>query len=193
MLLILDHEDSFTYNLADYFARLNQDVRVYPSAKTTLSELQALVPQYLVLSPGPGHPSEAKLAISAIHAFKGQIPILGVCLGHQCIAQAFGARIVPAKRIMHGETSAITHSGSGLFTGLPSPLTVARYHSWVAQAEGFPNELEIQAQDDLGEIMAFSHRKHPIWGVQFHPEAILTQQGWVLCEQFLKNGTGYKG
>lgn len=186
MLLIIDNYDSFTYNLVQYFQMLGQTVLVYAHDAITLSDIARLKPDYIVISPGPGNPSQAGISLQVIDAFQGIIPILGVCLGHQCIGQYFSGKIVQAQHIMHGKTSQITHQGSRLFSGLKQPLTVTRYHSLVIDPATLHADLQIDATTADGEIMAVSHRTLPLYGVQFHPESILSEQGLSLLKNFLK-------
>ena len=186
MLLMIDNYDSFTYNLVQYFGELGQTVVVYRNDEITLDEIAARTPQYLVVSPGPCSPSEAGISVAAIQRFAGQIPILGVCLGHQAIGQAFGGNIVHARQLMHGKTSPITHADQGIFHGLPSPFTATRYHSLVIEGDSCPDCLEITAHTDDGEIMGIRHKTLAIEGVQFHPEALLTEHGHALLDNFLK-------
>jgi anthranilate synthase component II len=186
MLLMIDNYDSFTYNLVQYFGELGEDVRVYRNDQITIQEIEALAPDHICVSPGPCSPSEAGISVAAIGHFAGKIPILGVCLGHQAIGAAFGGRIVRAKEIMHGKTSSITHTGSDVFSGLPSPFTVTRYHSLAIERDTLPACLHITAQTADGEIMGVCHRDLPIYGVQFHPESILSEHGHALLNNFLK-------
>lgn len=186
MLLIIDNYDSFTYNLVQYFQLLGQTVQVYPHDAITVPEIATLQPEFIVISPGPGNPNQAGVSLQVIDAFKGIIPLLGVCLGHQCIGQYFGGKIVQAHHIMHGKTSEISHSGHRLFLGLKQPLTVTRYHSLVIDPSSLPDDLLIDAISAEGEIMAVSHRTLPLYGVQFHPESILSEQGLSLLKNFLK-------
>ncbi|QNM98231.1 aminodeoxychorismate/anthranilate synthase component II [Chitinimonas koreensis] len=186
MLLMIDNYDSFTYNLVQYFGELGQEVEVYRNDEITLDEIAAKRPQYLVVSPGPCTPSEAGISVAAIERFAGEIPILGVCLGHQSIGQAFGGKIVHAKQLMHGKTSPVSHTDAGVFAELPSPFTATRYHSLVIERESCPDCLEITAWTDDGEIMGVRHKTLPIEGVQFHPEAILTEHGHKMLDNFLK-------
>ena len=186
MLLMIDNYDSFTYNLVQYLGELGEDVRVFRNDEITLDEVAMLTPQAIVISPGPCTPKEAGISVSLIERFAGDIPILGVCLGHQAVGQAFGARIVHAKRVMHGKTSPIHHENQGVFAGLPNPLTATRYHSLVIERESLPASLEITAWTDDGEIMGVRHREKPVEGVQFHPESILTEAGHDLLRNFLK-------
>jgi len=185
MLLLIDNYDSFTYNLAQYLGELGQDVQVYRNDALTLEQIAAWRPDGIVLSPGPCTPSEAGICVPLIQRFAGEIAILGVCLGHQAIGQAFGGRVVRAGRVMHGKLSAVTHHEQGVFAGLQSPLTVTRYHSLAIERASLPSCLEITAESDDGEIMGVRHRTAAIEGVQFHPEAILTQQGHELLSNFL--------
>jgi len=185
MLLMIDNYDSFTYNLVQYLGELGEDVQVYRNDEITLDEVARLEPARIVISPGPCTPNEAGISVALIQRFAGQIPILGVCLGHQSIGQAFGGRIVHAKQLMHGKTSPIHHKDSGVFKGLHEPLTATRYHSLVIERETLPGVLEITAWTDDGEIMGVRHRKFAVEGVQFHPESILTEQGHELLRNFL--------
>jgi anthranilate synthase component 2 len=186
MLLMIDNYDSFTYNLVQYLGELGQDVAVYRNDEIALEEVRALRPQRIVISPGPCTPSEAGISVPLIRRFAGEIPILGVCLGHQSIGQAFGGRIVHAKQLMHGKTSAIHHANQGVFRGLREPLTATRYHSLVIERESLPAELEVTAWTEDDEIMGVRHRSLPVEGVQFHPESILTEQGHALLSNFLR-------
>ncbi|MBE8167188.1 MAG: aminodeoxychorismate/anthranilate synthase component II [Shewanella sp.] len=187
MLLMIDNYDSFTFNLVQYFQQLGQDVLVKRNDEISIAEIEQLNPSYLVISPGPCTPDEAGISLEAIEYFAGKIPLLGVCLGHQAIAQVYGSKVVRAKRVMHGKTSAIEHGSERLFTGLSNPLTVTRYHSLLV--DSVPTDFHIDAWfDDLEcgrEIMAMSHKTLPLYGVQFHPESILTEQGLELLNNFL--------
>lgn len=187
MILLIDNYDSFTYNLVQYFAELGEQVLVRRNDEISLTQIAAIRPAYLVISPGPCSPDQAGISLAAIQHFAGQIPILGVCLGHQAIAQAFGAKVVRAKTVMHGKNSLIKHRDQGLFKGLNNPLSVTRYHSLVVDKESVPADFSIEAwtEADESEIMALSHKKLPVYGVQFHPEAILTEQGHQLLQNFL--------
>ncbi|WP_411704240.1 aminodeoxychorismate synthase component II [Edaphovirga cremea] len=191
MLLLIDNYDSFTYNLYQYFCQLGADVIVKRNDQMQLAEIDALAPDHLVISPGPCTPNEAGISLAAIQHFAGKIPILGVCLGHQALAQAYGATIVRARQVMHGKTSAIVHSETGVFTGLNNPLTVTRYHSLVIDPPTLPDCFEITAWTEglsgRDEIMGIRHRTLPLEGVQFHPESILSEQGHQLLANFLKN------
>ncbi len=186
MLLMIDNYDSFTYNLVQYFAELGADVVVKRNDEVTLEQIAAMNPQHIVVSPGPCTPNEAGISVPAIRQFAGKIPILGVCLGHQSIGQAFGGRIVHAKQLMHGKTSQIFHNNTSVFHGLPSPLVATRYHSLVIERETMPDCLEITAWTEDGEIMGVRHKTLAVEGVQFHPESILTEYGHELLDNFLR-------
>jgi anthranilate synthase component 2 len=188
MLLMIDNYDSFTYNLVQYLGELGEDVRVYRNDEITLDQIDALHPAKIVISPGPCTPTEAGVSVPVIRRFAGKLPILGVCLGHQSIGQAFGGMIVHAKQLMHGKVSDIHHHDSGVFRGLPNPLTATRYHSLVIEKKSLPACLEVTAWTDDGEIMGVRHRDLPVEGVQFHPESILTERGHDLLANFLRNG-----
>ena len=182
---MIDNYDSFTYNLVQYFGELGEDVRVYRNDEITLEEIGVLQPDHIVLSPGPCTPNEAGVSVPVIKAFAGRIPLLGVCLGHQSIGQAFGGKIVHAKQLMHGKTSPIFHSDVGVFRGLPNPFTATRYHSLVIERETLPDCLEITAWTEDGEIMGVRHKTLAVEGVQFHPESVLTEHGHQLLKNFL--------
>jgi len=186
MLLMIDNYDSFTYNLVQYLRELGEDVVVYRNDKITLAEIEALAPQRLVISPGPCTPNEAGISVAVIQHFAGQLPILGVCLGHQSIGQAFGGRIVRAERLMHGKTSPVYHDNRELFAELPNPFEATRYHSLLVERSSFPECLEITAWTKEEEIMGLRHRTLPVWGIQFHPESILTVTGMDLLQNFLE-------
>ena len=186
MLLMIDNYDSFTYNLVQYLGELGQDVQVYRNDEISLKKVAALKPTYIVISPGPCTPNEAGISVSLIHEFAGKIPLLGVCLGHQSIGQAFGGKIIKAKTLMHGKTSLIHHASKGVFKGLPNPYNATRYHSLVIERETIPDCLEITAWTDDGEIMGVKHKTLAVEGVQFHPESILTEHGHDLLNNFLK-------
>ncbi|MCX7793511.1 MAG: aminodeoxychorismate/anthranilate synthase component II [Thermodesulfovibrionales bacterium] len=186
MLLMIDNYDSFTYNLVQYFGELGEDVIVFRNDRITLPEIEKINPDRIVISPGPCSPKEAGISVDVIKRFKGKIPILGVCLGHQAIGAAFGGRIVRAKNLMHGKTSMIFHDGRTIFEGIPSPFEATRYHSLVIERESLPEELIISAWTEDGEIMGVRHRKFVIEGVQFHPESILTRYGHEILKNFLK-------
>lgn len=185
MLLIIDNYDSFTYNLVQYLGELGADVRVFRNDEVTIAGIRELSPSQLVLSPGPCTPAEAGISIDVIHAFGGKIPLLGVCLGHQCIGAAFGGRIVRADRLMHGKTSPIHHDDRTIFRGIPNPFDATRYHSLVIEPESLPPCLERSAWTAEGEIMGVRHRDLLIEGIQFHPESILTTEGKRLLANFL--------
>ena len=187
MLMMIDNYDSFTYNLVQYLGELGAEVQVYRNDALTLEQIAAWKPDRIVLSPGPCTPSEAGICVPLIKRFAGEIPILGVCLGHQAIGQAFGGRIVRASRVMHGKLSEVTHRGAGVFAGLASPLAATRYHSLVIERASLPACLEVTAESEDGEIMGVRHREAAVEGVQFHPEAILTEQGHELLANFLKH------
>ncbi len=186
MLLMLDNYDSFTYNLVQYLAELGQDVQVYRNDEIDLQKVAELKPRHIVISPGPCTPNEAGISVPLINEFAGKIPILGVCLGHQSIGQAFGGKIVHAKQLMHGKTSQIHHTNVGVFKDLPNPYIATRYHSLVIERETIPECLEVTAWTEDGEIMGVRHKALPIEGVQFHPESILTEHGHALLNNFLK-------
>ncbi len=186
MLLVIDNYDSFTYNLVQYLGELGQNINVYRNDKITLKDIESLKPDRIVISPGPCTPKEAGISVDLIKQFSGRIPILGVCLGHQSIGYAFGGEIIHAKKLMHGKTSMIHHDGKTIFKNLPNPLEATRYHSLIIERESIPDELEISAETDDGEIMGVRHREHVIEGVQFHPESILTKAGKDLLRNFLE-------
>jgi anthranilate synthase component II len=185
MLLMIDNYDSFTYNLVQYLGELGEDVRVSRNDEITLDEIDRLAPERIVISPGPCTPNEAGVSVPLLGRFAGRIPILGVCLGHQAIGQAFGGRIVHAKALMHGKISPIHHEGQGVFRGLPSPFNATRYHSLAIERASCPEVLEITAWTEDGEIMGVRHRSLEVEGVQFHPESILTEHGHALLRNFL--------
>jgi anthranilate synthase component II len=185
MVLMVDNYDSFTYNLVQYLGELGEEVKVVRNDELTVEEIASLRPARVVLSPGPCTPNEAGVSLELIRRLAGEVPILGVCLGHQAIGQAFGGRVVHARTLMHGKTSPIHHNGEGVFKGLPSPYTATRYHSLAIERDSCPDELEVTAWTEDGEIMGVRHRSLPIEGVQFHPESILTQHGHALLRNFL--------
>lgn len=190
MLLMIDNYDSFTYNLVQYFGELGATVQVFRNDQITVEQVASLAPRHIVISPGPCTPDQAGISIAAIQAFAGKIPLLGVCLGHQGIGQAFGGKIVRAQQIMHGKTSLIYHQGQGLFKNLPCPFTAIRYHSLVIDRQSLPSCLQITAwtetaEGEMEEIMGVQHQNLPIVGVQFHPESILTEYGYDLLKNFL--------
>ncbi len=184
MLALIDNYDSFTYNLVQYLGELGAEIQVFRNDQTTLDHLVALSPSHLVVSPGPGDPNDGGISNEAIQHFTGKIPLLGVCLGHQCIGAVFGGDVKRAPRLMHGKTSPIYHRGDDLFHSMPSPFNATRYHSLIVE-EPLPECLEAQAFTKEGEVMALRHREHPTFGVQFHPESILTEHGRKLLENFL--------
>ena len=186
MLLMIDNYDSFTWNLVQYLGELGADVHVHRNDALTLEQVEAWHPEKIVVSPGPCTPNEAGISVPLIQRFAGRVPILGVCLGHQSIGQAFGGKIVRAQHVMHGKLSPIAHDGEGVFEGLPTPFMATRYHSLAIEPSSLPGELEVTARSDDGEIMGVRHREWPVEGVQFHPEAILTEHGHALLRNFLE-------
>jgi anthranilate synthase/aminodeoxychorismate synthase-like glutamine amidotransferase len=189
MLLVIDNFDSFTYNLVQYFGQLGVDQRIFRNDEITPAAALALRPERVLVSPGPCSPNEAGVSLELIAAVvDARIPLFGVCLGHQCVGQHFGGRIVRAGRLMHGKTSPIRHTGTELFAGMPNPFAGTRYHSLLIERASCPDCLEITAESDSGEIMAVRHRQLPVWGVQFHPESLATEQGMRLLENFLGLG-----
>ncbi len=186
MLLVVDNYDSFTFNLVQYLGEENVEIQVRRNDDITLGQLERLAPERILISPGPCTPREAGISNEIIQTFGHKVPTLGVCLGHQCIAHSFGAEVVVNEEIMHGKTSPISHNSKGLFEGIPSPFTATRYHSLVVKRDTVPECLEITAETEAGEIMGIRHKEHPIWGVQFHPESILTDHGRLLLQNFLK-------
>ena len=186
MLLMIDNYDSFTYNLVQYFGQLGEQVAVYRNDQITLDDIEVLAPSRIVISPGPCTPSEAGISLELVREYGAAIPILGVCLGHQSIAQAYGGRIVRAGKLMHGKTSMISHQADGMFSDIPNPFQATRYHSLVVDASSLPDCFRVtaRAEDDC-EIMAISHKEHPVEGVQFHPESVLTQYGHKLLQNFI--------
>jgi anthranilate synthase component 2 len=185
MIAVIDNYDSFTYNLVQYLGTLGAEVTVRRNDAVTVEELKAMAPEGLLISPGPGEPKDAGISEAAIRALAGEVPILGVCLGHQAIGEVFGGRVVRAPRLMHGKTSPILHKGRGLFAGLDNPFEATRYHSLIVEKDGLPEALEPVAWTPEGELMGLKHRDHETWGVQFHPESVLTAQGLRLIENFL--------
>jgi anthranilate synthase component II len=188
MILVIDNYDSFTYNLVQYLGELGAEPVVKRNDEVSVAELGAMEPEAIVISPGPGTPAEAGVSVEAIRAFGASVPTLGVCLGHQAIAEAYGGRVIRAPQLMHGKTSRVRHTGRDLFEGLDSPLEVMRYHSLTVEAGSLPPELEVLAwgADDSTEIHAMRHREHPVWGVQFHPESVMTQSGKEMLGNFLR-------
>jgi para-aminobenzoate synthetase component 2 len=184
-VLLIDNYDSFVHNLARYLRELGQSVEVCRNDAIALDAIAAARPSHVVISPGPCRPEQAGISLEVVRRFAGEIPLLGVCLGHQCIAQAFGGQVLRAERVMHGKTSAVTHEGGGIFNGVPSPFRATRYHSLVAEPASLPAELEVTARSDDGVIMAIRHRRLTMAGLQFHPEAVLTEHGHRLLRNFL--------
>ena len=186
MILIIDNYDSFTYNLVQYIGAINPELKVYRNDKITLEEIKKLSPQRIVISPGPGVPEDAGISIDIIKLFKRDIPIFGICLGHQAITVAFGGKVGRANEIVHGKTSKIHHTGSAIFKDIPEKFEATRYHSLVAMEDSFPSELKVTARTDNGLIMALEHEDYPIYGVQFHPESIVTEHGMKMVQNFLE-------
>jgi anthranilate synthase/aminodeoxychorismate synthase-like glutamine amidotransferase len=189
MLLVIDNYDSFTYNLVQYLGELNVVMEIHRNDQITLAEIRARSPERILISPGPCSPRESGLSNDIIRAFGPTTPLLGVCLGHQCIGHTFGAEVIVNYRMMHGKVSPIHHDGKELFEGIPNPFNATRYHSLIIKRETLPACLEITAESDEGEIMGVRHRTYPIWGVQFHPESILTEHGRAIVRNFLKLGS----
>jgi anthranilate synthase/aminodeoxychorismate synthase-like glutamine amidotransferase len=185
MILVIDNYDSFVHNLARYLRELGRETLVLRNDAVSLDDIAALAPSHIVISPGPCTPNEAGVSVAAVRRFGPSIPVLGVCLGHQAIGQACGGRVVRARRPMHGKTSLVRHDGAGIFAGLPNPLRATRYHSLVVAREDLPDDLAIAAESEDGEIMALAHRRWPVIGLQFHPEAVLTEHGHDLLRNFL--------
>jgi anthranilate synthase component 2 len=186
MILMIDNYDSFTYNLVQYFGELGADMRVLLNDEADLAGIEALEPEKIVISPGPCSPDQAGVSLQVIRAFAGRVPILGVCLGHQAIGQAFGGKVVHAKELMHGKTAPVSHTGTGVFKDLPTPFTATRYHSLAVERASLPGALEVTAWTDDGEIMGVKHREFDVEGVQFHPESILTEHGHKMLKNFLQ-------
>jgi anthranilate synthase/aminodeoxychorismate synthase-like glutamine amidotransferase len=185
MILVVDNYDSFTYNLVQYLGELGAELIVRRNDQTTIDEVEKMRPERLCISPGPGTPDDAGISNDLIRHFGPRIPVLGVCLGHQCIGQVYGGQIVRADRLMHGKTSPILHEGDGIFSGLPIPFEATRYHSLIVRRDTLPEELEVVAETSEHEIMGLRHRRHPVHGVQFHPESIMTGEGKKLLANFL--------
>ncbi|GAB3389619.1 aminodeoxychorismate/anthranilate synthase component II [Massilia agri] len=185
MLLMIDNYDSFTYNIVQYLGELGEDVRTVRNDEITLGDIEKMAPERICISPGPKAPKDAGISLDILREFKGKLPILGVCLGHQAIGEAFGGKVIRAKQVMHGKTSLIAHTGEGVFKGLPSPFTVIRYHSLAIERASLPDCLEVTAWTDDGEIMGVRHKEYDIEGVQFHPESILSEHGHALFKNFL--------
>ena len=186
MILMLDNYDSFTYNLVQYFGALGEKVRVFRNDKITIAKIKELKPKKIVISPGPGRPEDAGISCDLIRQFSGKIPILGVCLGHQAIGYAFGGKIINAKQLMHGKTSLIYHTGETIFKGIPNPFEATRYHSLLVDPKTLPECLKVIAWTKDKEIMGLKHKTFPLWGVQFHPESVLTKSGMDILSNFLK-------
>lgn len=186
MILVIDNYDSFTYNLVQYLGELGEEIEVFRNDEITISRIEQMKPDHILISPGPCTPNEAGISLELIDHFKGKIPIMGVCLGHQAIGQAFGGEVVRAEKLMHGKTSPILHDGKSIFEDVPSPFTATRYHSLIVRRDTLPDCLEISAETAEGEIMGFRHKDYPIEGVQFHPESIITDHGLQLLRNFLK-------
>ncbi|MGC9518384.1 MAG: anthranilate synthase component II [Desulfuromonadaceae bacterium] len=191
MLLMIDNYDSFTYNLVQYFGELGQDVVVYRNDAIDIAGIQTLKPDLLVISPGPCDPDQAGISLDVVRGFSGRIPLLGVCLGHQAIGRAFGGEIVRAPELMHGKTSPVIHEDTDLFRGLPNPLAATRYHSLVVKRDTLPAVLKVTAYTADGTIMGLAHKTLPVWGVQFHPESIISQSGHELLQNFIDLGKAY--
>jgi anthranilate synthase/aminodeoxychorismate synthase-like glutamine amidotransferase len=185
MILVIDNYDSFTYNIVQYLGQLGADVEVVRNDQVTLDDIRALGPTHIVISPGPGTPDDGGVSLDVIRELGAMTPVLGVCLGHQCIGQAYGGIVHRAGRLMHGKVSPVTHNGEGIFAGLPSPFTATRYHSLIVEEDSLPNVLEVTARTAEGEIMGLRHKQHPVYGVQFHPESILTEHGHDMLQNFL--------
>ena len=186
MVLVIDNYDSFTYNLVQYLGEMNVRMEIHRNDQIKLDQIRALNPERILISPGPCSPKESGLSNEIIRTFSSQIPTLGVCLGHQCIGHVFGGNVIVNYRMMHGKTSLIKHNGKGLFEGMPNPFPATRYHSLVIERSSLPERLEITAETKEGEIMGVKHKQLPIWGVQFHPESILTERGRLILQNFLK-------
>ena len=186
MILMIDNYDSFTYNLVQYLGELGENLKVFRNDKITLKKIKALRPERIVISPGPGTPTEAGISKELIREFAAKVPVLGVCLGHQCIGEVYGGKVIPAKRLMHGKTSLIYHNSKGIFKNIPNPFEATRYHSLLVEKKSLPACLEITAWTKEGEIMGLQHKEYPLFGVQFHPESILTKAGKDILRNFLK-------
>lgn len=186
MILMVDNYDSFTYNLVQYLGSLGQEIKVFRNDKISIAKIKKLKPEKIVISPGPGRPEDAGISCRVIAEFKGKLPILGVCLGHQAIGYVLGGRIIGAKRLMHGKTSMIYHNQKNIFKDIPNPFEATRYHSLIVEKKSLPEILEVIAWTKEGEIMGLKHKKYPLWGLQFHPESILTKVGLDILRNFLK-------
>jgi anthranilate synthase/aminodeoxychorismate synthase-like glutamine amidotransferase len=186
MLLVIDNYDSFTYNIVQYLGEMQADMKVFRNDQISVAEIRALKPERILVSPGPCSPREAGLSNEIIRTFGPELPLFGVCLGHQCIGHTFGGKVIVNHRMMHGKTSPIKHNGKDLFAGMPNPFEATRYHSLVIERSSLPDCLEITAETEEGEIMGVKHKQYPVWGVQFHPESILTESGRTILRNFLK-------
>ena len=186
MLLVIDNYDSFTYNIVQYLGEMQADMKVFRNDQISVAEIRALKPERILVSPGPCSPREAGLSNEIIRTFGPELPLFGVCLGHQCIGHTFGGKVIVNYRMMHGKTSPIKHNGKDLFEGMPNPFEATRYHSLVIERSSLPDCLEITAETEEGEIMGVKHKQYPVWGVQFHPESILTESGRTILRNFLK-------
>ncbi|MFH1245518.1 MAG: aminodeoxychorismate/anthranilate synthase component II [Candidatus Omnitrophota bacterium] len=186
MILLIDNYDSFTYNLVQYLGELGERLEVFRNDKLNLKDIAEIAPAKIVISPGPGRPRDAGISCALIREFAERIPILGICLGHQCIGEVFGGKVIRAKRLMHGKTSLIYHNGQTIFKGVQQPFTATRYHSLIVEKETLPECLEITARTDQEEIMGLKHRSLPVWGLQFHPESILTEEGKKILQNFIE-------
>ena len=193
MILLIDNYDSFTYNLYQYFGTFTDEIRVVRNDTVTLEEIRQMHPEKIVLSPGPKNPSEAGICMDVVKEFYREVPILGICLGHQCIGEAFGGTVSYAKSLYHGKQSEISHDGTGIFEGIPSPVKVARYHSLAVQEDDLPECLEVTARTADGEIMAIRHKEYPVVGLQFHPESIYTEHGKRMIENFINRAKETRG
>lgn len=185
MILMIDNYDSFTYNLVQYFGELGANLKVYRNDEVTLDQIKRMRVRQIVISPGPGRPENAGISVDVIHKFAGKIPILGVCLGHQCIGAAYGGKIIRAQKLMHGKTSMIDHDNKEIFKGIENPFEATRYHSLVIEKKTMPKCLEATAHTSDGEMMGLRHKEYPLWGVQFHPESILTKEGKKILKNFM--------
>ncbi|MBU1084102.1 MAG: aminodeoxychorismate/anthranilate synthase component II [Candidatus Omnitrophota bacterium] len=185
MILVIDNYDSFTYNLVQYLGEMGEEIMVHRNDKVTIDEIRAIGPDKIVISPGPGRPDDAGISKDVIRGFAGKVPILGVCLGHQCIAEVYGARVIRSGLIMHGKVSSVFHNGEDIFKDVPSPFTATRYHSLIAERSTLKEPLEITAWTEAEEIMGIRHKEYPVWGVQFHPESILTTEGKKILKNFI--------
>ncbi len=191
MLLLIDNYDSFTYNLYQYLSELGEEVKVVRNDQTSIEEIERMQPARIVISPGPSTPQNAGISNDVVRHFGGRLPLLGVCLGHQCIGFSYGGRVGQARRIMHGKSSLIRHDGKGVFKGLPNPFSAIRYHSLIVEEEGLPESLEVTARTEDGEIMGLRHKEHMVEGIQFHPESFMTEVGKELLRNFLGIGRGF--